>query len=228
MMIDDLNSQRNKPCFLWAQNVTHVFLKVKFAPTLDNPGAGEIQNVKVTLNYDRFAIQGLSLAMDPAVLFQLGLSFFSNIDEQKSLHYTGAVGTYEFILVKSPARYWKNLHTDVLKTYPNQYFWWEMFEKSYDDLSSRNYQNIMFQRELDIDEQEDENLKKENLKAKDFKLIRKRREDVQTLLVERKKNTMYCWDKHYKKRCSLGSPFDWYSWFQRGVLGESCNIQDTL
>ena len=49
------------PAFLWAQNMTFLFVKIKFSAKLDTPGALEVQNMNISFLYDRFIFSALSL-----------------------------------------------------------------------------------------------------------------------------------------------------------------------
>ncbi len=61
------------PAFLWGQNMTFLFVKIKFSHRLDAPGkvvlykveregALEVQNMNISFKYDRFIFSALSFS----------------------------------------------------------------------------------------------------------------------------------------------------------------------
>ena len=58
---------RLKPCYQWAQNYSHIFLKFKFTTKLDKPGMIEPFNLEVKYDIQKLNITAFTYQVTPLI-----------------------------------------------------------------------------------------------------------------------------------------------------------------
>ncbi|CAD8069416.1 unnamed protein product [Paramecium primaurelia] len=115
-----------EPCYLWAQNMTHLFLKIKFTTKIDIPGAQTVNNFQINITEPSLYIEAYSFELLNRYVLRIKTYKFMN---PIYFHYQFVeLGQVIIEILKSPSPYfWKNVHSNIMYNPPNQYIWWDMY-----------------------------------------------------------------------------------------------------
>lgn len=87
----DLNGSMD-PCYLWAQNMTHVFMKIKFTTKLDVPGTIEINRLDVNITLPQFTLNAYSFAYGVPLRYMLRIKTYKFMNPHYYRHYEAELG----------------------------------------------------------------------------------------------------------------------------------------
>jgi hypothetical protein len=120
--------QISYPSIRWANNLTHVFIGVKYAPKFASPGYLEynIKNEKINLTRNAIFLSAEVQEEAKTIRYVANFKLFGLVVEANSSVEHESVGRIYIILKKLIDVYWPKLSDDSI---PNLVVWWEMKEK---------------------------------------------------------------------------------------------------
>ncbi len=120
--------QISYPSIRWANNLTHVFIGVKYAPKFATPGYLEynIKNEKINLTRNAISLSAEVQEEAKTIRYVANFKLFGAVIEANSSIEHESVGRIYIILKKSVDMLWPKLSDDGI---PNLVVWWEMKEK---------------------------------------------------------------------------------------------------
>ena len=156
--------QKVIPAVQWAQNMSHVFLEVKFSHRHDSPGCLEVNNLSINITNNSLLLNAECILGDIPIKFELDFLCLNEFDSNMSQYRPGSVGRYQLFIKKKVNKYWERLLLNESDTPTNLRIWFEMKNK-YDEQLRRYEKN----KEIDdndktleeIEREIKENMKKE-------------------------------------------------------------------
>ena len=120
--------QTSYPSIRWANNQSHVFIGIKYAPKFDSPGYLEynIKNEQINITNNSISLTAEILEESKTIHYVADFKLYGLIDESNSSITHESVGRIYIILKKSSDVFWPKLSNEVI---PNLVIWWEMKEK---------------------------------------------------------------------------------------------------
>ena len=132
--------QKVIPAVQWAQNMSHVFLEVKFSHRHDSPGCLEVNNLSINITNNSLLLNAECILGDIPIKFELDFLCLNEFDSNMSQYRPGSVGRYQLFIKKKVNKYWERLLLNESDTPTNLRIWFEMKNK-YDE-QLRRYETI--------------------------------------------------------------------------------------
>ena len=154
--------QKVIPAVQWAQNMSHVFLEVKFSHRHDSPGCLEVNNLSINITNNSLLLNAECILGDIPIKFELDFLCLNEFDSNMSQYKPGSVGRYQLFIKKKVNKYWERLLLNESDTPTNLRIWFEMKNK-YDEQLRRYEKN----KEIDDNDKTFEDIEreiKENMK----------------------------------------------------------------
>ena len=172
--------QKVIPAVQWAQNMTDIFLEVKFSHRHDSPGCLEVNNLNISIYNNTLFLSSDCVLGEIPIFFELNFTCLYDFDKNMSSFEPGSVGRYQLRIKKKESKYWDRLLLDENDTPSNLKVWFEMKNK-YDEQIRKYEKN----REIDdndksyedIEREIKEKLKKEKEERKKNKKGKKKKKD---------------------------------------------------
>ena len=124
--------QKVIPAVQWAQNMSHIFLEVKFSHRHDSPGCLEVNNLNINITNNSLLLNAECILGDIPIKFELDFNCLNEFDKNMSQYKPGSVGRYQLFIKKKENKYWERLLLNENDTPTNLRIWFEMKNK-YDD-----------------------------------------------------------------------------------------------
>ena len=154
--------QKVIPAVQWAQNMSHVFLEVKFSHRHDSPGCLEVNNLSINITNNSLLLNAECILGDIPIKFELDFLCLNEFDSNMSQYRPGSVGRYQLFIKKKVNKYWERLLLNESDTPTNLRIWFEMKNK-YDEQLKKKKKN----KEIDDNDKTFEDIEreiKENMK----------------------------------------------------------------
>ena len=154
--------QKVIPAVQWAQNMSHVFLEVKFSHRHDSPGCLEVNNLSINITNNSLLLNAECILGDIPIKFELDFLCLNEFDSNMSQYRPSSVGRYQLFIKKKVNKYWERLLLNESDTPTNLRIWFEMKNK-YDEQLRRYEKN----KEIDDNDKTFEDIEreiKENMK----------------------------------------------------------------
>ena len=148
--------QKVIPAVQWAQNMSDIFLEVKFSHRHDSPGCLEVNNLNITILNNTIFLNAECVLGDIPIFFELNFKCLYDFDKNMSSFEPGSVGRYQLRIKKKESKYWDRLLLDENDTPSNLRVWFEMKNK-YDDQIKKYEKN----REIDDNDKSYEDIERE-------------------------------------------------------------------
>ena len=177
--------QKVIPAVQWAQNMTHIFLEIKFSHRHDSPGCLEVNNLYINITNNSLLLNAECILGDIPIKFDLDFECLHEFDQNMSTYKPGSVGRYQLFIKKKENKYWDRLLFNETDTPSNLRVWFEMKNK-YDEQIRKYEKN----REIDDNDKTFEDIEKENKEK-----MKKEKEEKK----KNKKNKNNKKDKKHKK-----------------------------
>ena len=184
--------QKVIPAVQWAQNMTYIFLEVKFSHRHDSPGCLEVNNLNINITNNTLLLNAECVLGDIPIKFELDFKCLYDFDQNMTSHKPGSVGRYQLFIKKKESKYWDRLLFNESDTPSNLRIWFEMKNK-YDDQIKKYEKN----QEIDDNDKTFEDLERE-IKEK----MKKEREEKKK---NKKKNKDNKKGKKHKKNKDKGT-----------------------
>jgi len=174
--------QRVLPAVQWAQNMSDIFLEVKFSHRHDSPGCLEVDNLNINIKKNKLYLSAECVLGEIPIIFEINFTCLYELDESASSHKPGSVGRHQLRIRKKKNRYWERLLLNESDTPSNMRIWFEMKNKYGEEM--KKYEK---EKEIDDNDKSFEDLERE------YREKRKKEKE------ERKKNKKDKKDKKDKK-----------------------------
>ena len=177
--------QKVIPAVQWAQNMSHIFLEVKFSHRHDSPGCLEVNDLNINITNNSLLLNAECILGDIPIKFELDCNCLNEFDKNMSQYKPGSVGRYQLFIKKKENKYWERLLLNESDTPTNLRIWFEMKNK-YDD-QIKKYEK---KQEIDDNDKTFEELEKEikeNMK-KEKEEKRKNKKDKKNKKHKKSKN----------------------------------------
>ena len=177
--------QKVIPAVQWAQNMSHIFLEVKFSHRHDSPGCLEVNDLNINITNNSLLLNAECILGDIPIKFELDFNCLNEFDKNMSQYKPGSVGRYQLFIKKKENKYWERLLLNESDTPTNLRIWFEMKNK-YDD-QIKKYEK---KQEIDDNDKTFEELEKEikeNMK-KEKEEKRKNKKDKKNKKHKKSKN----------------------------------------
>jgi len=177
--------QKVIPAVQWAQNMSHIFLEVKFSHRHDSPGCLEVNDLNINITNNSLLLNAECILGDIPIKFELDFNCLNEFDKNMSQYKPGSVGRYQLFIKKKENKYWERLLLNESNTPTNLRIWFEMKNK-YDD-QIKKYEK---KQEIDDNDKTFEELEKEikeNMK-KEKEEKRKNKKDKKNKKHKKNKN----------------------------------------
>ena len=148
--------QKVIPAVQWAQNMSDIFLEVKFSHRHDSPGCLEVNNLNITIYNNTIFLSSECVLGDIPIFFEMNYTCLYDFDKNMSSFQPGSVGRYQIRIKKRENKYWDRLLLDENDAPSNLRIWFEMKNK-YDDQIRKYEKN----REIDDNDKSYEDLERE-------------------------------------------------------------------
>ena len=148
--------QKVIPAVQWAQNMSHIFLEVKFSHRHDSPGCLEVNDLNINITNNSLLLNAECILGDIPIKFELDFNCLNEFDKNMSQYKLGSVGRYQLFIKKKENKYWERLLLNESDTPTNLRIWFEMKNK-YDD-QIKKYEK---KQEIDDNDKTFEELEKE-------------------------------------------------------------------
>ena len=148
--------QKVIPAVQWAQNMSDIFLEVKFSHRHDSPGCLEVNNLNLTIYNNTIFLSSECVLGDIPIFFEMNFKCLFDFDKNMSSFQPGSVGRYQLRIKKKENKYWDRLLLDENDTPSNLRVWFEMKNK-YDDQIRKYEKN----REIDDSDKTYEDIERE-------------------------------------------------------------------
>ena len=177
--------QKVIPAVQWAQNMSHIFLEVKFSHRHDSPGCLEVNDLNINITNNSLLLNAECILGDIPIKFELDFNCLNEFDKNMSQYKPGSVGRHQLFIKKKENKYWERLLLNESDTPTNLRIWFEMKNK-YDD-QIKKYEK---KQEIDDNDKTFEELEKEikeNMK-KEKEEKRKNKKDKKNKKHKKSKN----------------------------------------
>ena len=174
--------QKVIPAVQWAQNMSDIFLEIKFSHRHDSPGCLEVNNLNINITNNTLLFNAECVLGEIPIRFELNFECLYEFNNDLITHKQGSVGRYQLFIKKKENKYWDRLLKNENDTPSNLKVWFEMKNK-YDE-QMKKYEK----QEIDDNDKTFEDIEKE-IKEK----LKKEKE-------EKKKNKKNKKDKKSKKK----------------------------
>ncbi len=177
--------QKVIPAVQWAQNMSHIFLEVKFSHRHDSPGCLEVNDLNINITNNSLLLNAECILGEIPIKFELDFNCLNEFDKNMSQYKPGSVGRYQLFIKKKENKYWERLLLNESDTPINLRIWFEMKNK-YDD-QIKKYEK---KQEIDDNDKTFEELEKEikeNMK-KEKEEKRKNKKDKKNKKHKKNKN----------------------------------------
>ena len=168
--------QKVIPAVQWAQNMTYIFLEVKFSHRHDSPGCLEVNNLNINITNNSLLLNAECVLGDIPIKFELDFKCLYDFDHNMSSYKPGSVGRYQLFIKKKENKYWDRLLLNESDTPTNLRIWFEMKNK-YDEQIKKYEKN----KEIDDNDKTFEDIENEILenmkKEKEEKKKNKKNKD---------------------------------------------------
>ena len=167
------------------QNMSHIFLEVKFSHRHDSPGCLEVNDLNINITNNSLLLNAECILGDIPIKFELDFNCLNEFDKNMSQYKPGSVGRYQLFIKKKENKYWERLLLNESDTPTNLRIWFEMKNK-YDD-QIKKYEK---KQEIDDNDKTFEELEKEikeNMK-KEKEEKRKNKKDKKNKKHKKNKN----------------------------------------
>ena len=180
--------QKVIPAVQWAQNMSYIFLEVKFSHRHDSPGCLEVNNLNINISNNSLLLNAECVLGDIPIQFELDFNCLYDFEKNMSTYKPGSVGRYQLFIKKKENKYWDRLLKNENDTPTNLRIWFEMKNK-YDDQLKKYEKN----KEIDDNDKTFEDIERE-IKEKMQKEKKEKKEKK-----DKKKNKKNKKDKKDKK-----------------------------
>ena len=148
--------QKVVPAVQWAQNMTHIFLEIKFSHRHDSPGCLEVNDLYINISNNSLLLNAECILGDIPIKFELDFECLYEFDQNMSTYKPGSVGRYQLFIKKKENKYWDRLLLNETDTPSNLRVWFEMKNK-YDEQIKKYEKN----KEIDDSDKTFEDIEKE-------------------------------------------------------------------
>ena len=168
--------QKVIPAVQWAQNMTYIFLEVKFSHRHDSPGCLEVNNLNINITNNTILLNAACILGDIPILFELDFKCLYDFDNNMTSYKPGSVGRYQLFIKKKENKYWDRLLFDEKDTPSNLRVWFEMKNKYDEQIKKYEKRQEIDDNDKtfeDIEREIKENMKKEKEERKKNKKNKK-------------------------------------------------------
>ena len=148
--------QKVVPAVQWAQNMTYIFLEIKFSHRHDSPGCLEVNDLYINISNNSLLLNAECILGDIPIKFELDFECLYEFDQNMSTYKPGSVGRYQLFIKKKENKYWDRLLLNETDTPSNLRVWFEMKNK-YDEQIKKYEKN----KEIDDSDKTFEDIEKE-------------------------------------------------------------------
>ena len=148
--------QKVIPAVQWAQNMSFIFLEVKFSHRHDSPGCLEVNNLNINISNNSLLLNAECVLGDIPIKFELDFNCLYDFEKNMSTYSPGSVGRYQLFIKKKENKYWERLLKNENDTPTNLRIWFEMKNK-YDDQLKKYEKN----QEIDDNDKTFEDIERE-------------------------------------------------------------------
>ena len=148
--------QKVIPAVQWAQNMSDIFLEVKFSHRHDSPGCLEVNNLNINIFNNTVLLTAECVLGDIPIIFEMNFKCLHDFDKNMSSFQPGSVGRYQLRIKKKENKYWDRLLLDENDTPSNLKTWFEMKNK-YDEQMKKYEKNV----EIDDNDKSYEDIEKD-------------------------------------------------------------------
>ena len=189
--------QKVIPAVQWAQNMSYVFLEVKFSHRHDSPGCLEVNNLNINISNNSLLLNAECVLGDIPIKFELDFNCLYDFEKNMSTYKPGSVGRYQLFIKKKENKYWDRLLKNENDTPTNLRIWFEMKNKYDDQLkkyeknkeiddNDKTFEDI--EREIKEKMQKEKKERKEKKEKKDKKKNKKNKNDKKDMKNKKNKN----------------------------------------
>lgn len=168
--------QKVIPAVQWAQNMTYIFLEIKFSHRHDSPGCLEVNNLYINISNNSLLLNAECVLGDIPIKFELDFNCLYEFDQNMSTYKPGSVGRYQLFIKKKENKYWDRLLLNESDTPTNLRIWFEMKNKYDEQIKKYEKNNEIDDNDKtfeDIEREIKENMKKEKEEKKKNKKNKK-------------------------------------------------------
>ena len=148
--------QKVVPAVQWAQNMSDIFLEVKFSHRHDSPGCLEVNNLNISIYNNTILLSAQCVLGDIPIFFEINFKCLYDFDKNLSSFEPGSVGRYQLRIKKKENKYWDRLLLDENDAPSNLRTWFEMKNK-YDEQMKKYQKNV----EIDDNDKSYEDIERE-------------------------------------------------------------------
>ena len=161
--------QKVVPAVQWAQNMTHIFLEIKFSHRHDSPGCLEVNDLYINISNNSLLLNAECILGDIPIKFELDFECLYEFDQNMSTYKPGSVGRYQLFIKKKENKYWDRLLLNETDTPSNLRVWFEMKNKYDEQIKKYEKNKEIDDRDKTFEDKEKEikeNMKKEKEEKK--------------------------------------------------------------
>ncbi|KRX08320.1 HSP20-like chaperone [Pseudocohnilembus persalinus] len=200
-----------EPCYQWAQNMTHTFIRFKFSRRMDSPGIMEINRVNVTFTMPELFLEAYSFEGDYPIKFYIKIKTYKFLNPQGCRWSLIGQGQLDMELLKSPSPYvWRNLHADVDYKPSNMNVWWEIYYK-YKENMERGFA-LLEATDMQRDEKQKKKLENEDQQIQNKKNLKNLNKQYEQMKMFVDQQRIFKYDLDYKNQYGNVDIFEWGFW----------------
>ena len=171
--------QKVIPAVQWAQNMSDIFLEIKFSHRHDSPGCLEVNNLNIDIYNNTLKFNAECILGDIPIRFELNFECLHEFNNNITYHKQGSVGRYQLFIKKKDNIYWDRLLFNENDTPSNLRVWFEMKNKYDEQMKKYEKQEIDDNDKTfeDIEKEIKEKMKKEKEEKKKNKKNKKDKKD---------------------------------------------------
>lgn len=130
------------PHYFWAQNMTHIHIKFRFASSLDSPACSQLLYFNHSVEHNGFQVEGLCVSSGAVMLYNLSVITWKSLNTHYCSWKSEEMSTKILECLKSPFPYfWETLHADQYFKSPNMHIWWDIYRKYREEVD--NYMGLL-------------------------------------------------------------------------------------
>ena len=178
--------QKVIPAVQWAQNMSDIFLEIKFSHRHDSPGCLEVNNLNINIFNNTLQFNAECILGDIPIRFELDFKCLHEFNDNMTTHKQGSVGRYQLFVKKKENKYWDRLLLNETDTPSNLRVWFEMknkydeqmkkYEKQEIDDNDKTFEDI--EKEIKEKMKKEKEEKKKNKKNKKDKKKKKNKKSI--------------------------------------------------
>lgn len=109
-----------EPCFIemtpryyWAQNMSHIMVKIEFLNSRDTSACNKVLSVKKEVDHNKFSVMLICLQSNHLIRYSISVRTFMPMNHYHSVWKTAEQNTIILECLKSPTPYfWKTLYVN--------------------------------------------------------------------------------------------------------------------